>query len=59
MATVTKRRLLNRLLDALRRKKELPGDGRRRDGGGNAGVCEPRRPNPAPPALAASVEESD
>jgi hypothetical protein len=64
MATVTKRRSwISRLLRALTRRKE-PVVVRRRGRGwegpddGSAGVREPRRPNPAPPAMAASADEA-
>lgn len=62
MATITQRRsLLSRLLRALLRRKDPVTSRRRPRGGddGSAGVREPRRPNPAPPAMAAAVEESD
>jgi hypothetical protein len=61
MPTTTKRRsLLSRLFRFLTRRKDPVAPRRPRGGDdGSAGVREPRRPNPAPPAMAASVEESD
>lgn len=58
MATVTARRsLLSRILRfVLRRKDPIAAPRRRGDGTGNAGVREPRRPSPAPPALSAERE---
>jgi len=63
MATVTKRRSwISRLLRAILRRKDPVAKGRGKgwDGrdDGSSGVREPRRPNPAPPAMAASVDES-
>lgn len=58
MATSTKQRsLLRRILRALLRRKDpaprnWPGNPE-----GNAGVREPRRPKPNPPAMAATADE--
>jgi hypothetical protein len=58
MATVTARRsLLSRILRALlRRKDPIVRPPRPGGGEGNAGVREPRRPSPVPPALSAERE---
>lgn len=56
--TTVKRSLLSRILRALIRRKDKapqypPGGGE----GGSAGVREPRRPSPQPPALSAHADD--
>lgn len=58
MATTTvKRSLWSRVLRALLRKKDPAPRNWPRGGEGNAGVREPRRPKPNPPAMSAHADD--